>query len=171
MIQIKTCTKNNIDELLKVFTQSYLEHYTHFWTDHGDAYIKANFNPDQLSKEIAHPNSTFFLISHGSRSVGIIKINMDQSMNPYTAGEALEIERIYLLKDISGKGVGKAGIHFVKDLAIEKGKKCIWLKTMEKSPAVNFYIKLGFRVIEERNLNFKYIKPEYRKMFVMLLEM
>ena len=171
MIQIKTCTRDNIDELLRVVTQSYREHYAHYWSDNGDAYINSNFNPDQLGQEMSNPNSTFFLISQGSRSVGILKINMDQSLDKYTAGETLELERIYLLKDASGKGVGKSAIDYVKDLAIQKGKKYIWLKTMEKSNAAQFYRKLGFRVIEEMYLNFKFIKPEYRKMFVMLLEM
>lgn len=76
MIQIKTCTRDNIDELLRVFTQSYREHYAHYWSDNGDAYINSNFNPDQLGQEMSNPNSTFFLISQGSRSVGILKINM-----------------------------------------------------------------------------------------------
>ena len=171
MPEICNCTLDNIRELQTVITQSYLEHYTDYWTDFGENYVKSSFNIEQLTQEISNPNSNFFLIRIDKKCVGIIKINTDHAMDQYDASEALELERIYLIKTASGQGLGKKAIDYVKNIAKQKSKKCIWLKTMEKSLAAAFYSKHGFTIISEKNLVYPNIKEEFKKMFIMLCKL
>lgn len=171
MPEICTCTLDDISEIQNVITQSYLENYTEYWTDYGENYVKSSFNADQLSQEISNPNTIFCLIRMDKKCVGIIKINIDHAIDPYDASEALELERIYLIKTASGQGLGKKAIDYVKNFAKQKSKKCIWLKTMEKSSAAAFYIKQGFTIISEKNLVYPNIKEEFKKMFIMLCKL
>ncbi|MFI5185908.1 MAG: hypothetical protein ACHQF0_04245, partial [Chitinophagales bacterium] len=76
-MQIKTCTQDDILQLVKISIQSYSEHYTYLWHDHGENYIQSNFNYDKLSDEISNPNSIFFLIQLRDKPVGLVKLNID----------------------------------------------------------------------------------------------
>jgi diamine N-acetyltransferase len=148
-----------------------MEHYVYLWLDNGNNYIKTNFNADKISEEISDPNSRFFLIRDGQQSVGLIKLNIDSKTSNFSEDLALELERIYLIKDYSGKGLGKKAIEFVIDLARNKGKQIIWLKAMQSSLAVEFYKKHGFIIVGETTLTYPEIKREFQKMFIMQLNL
>jgi ribosomal protein S18 acetylase RimI-like enzyme len=58
---------------------------------------------------------------------------------------ALEIERIYVLKDFHGKSVGQVLYNKAIDIAKEKKTKYVWLGVWEENPrAISFYKKNGF---------------------------
>jgi len=166
-MQIRICTENDVANLIDVSTKSYLEHYTYLWHDEGEYYIKSNFNYDKLSEEISNPNSVFFLLLDKQDPIGVIKLNVDSATAGFTADLALELERIYFVKEAAGKGFGKEAIAFVMNYAMERNKKIIWLKAMESSPAVEFYKKRGFTITSETTLNYPGIRAEFQKMFVM----
>ena len=170
-MQIETCTQDDIKDLVEVSTKSYKQHYVYLWLDNGKNYIKTNFNADKISEEISDPNSHFFLIRDGQKPVGLIKLNIDSKTNNFSEALALELERIYLIKDSSGKGLGKKAIDFVIDFARNKGKKVIWLKAMQSSMAVEFYKKHGFIIVGETKLDYPEIKSEFQKMFIMHLNL
>lgn len=170
-MKIVLCTHADIKDLIEVSTKSYLEHYAYLWLDNGTNYIKTNFNADKISEEISDPNSVFFLIRDGQQSVGLIKVNVDCRINNFSEDLALELERIYLIKESSGKGLGQKAIKFVIDFARSKGKKLIWLKAMQSSKAVEFYKKQGFIIAGETDLNYPQIRGEFQKMFIMHLNL
>lgn len=167
-VAYKVCSKDDIPHLLAVAIQSYNEHYTHLWLDEGKNYVKNSFNEDQLLKEINNPDSTFFLVLIESIPVGFIKLNIDKAIDAYTSIEALELERIYFLKEVSGKGLGKEALAMITKLAKDRGKKVIWLKAMKGGDAHGFYQKQGFVLTSEMLLNYPLIKEEHRGMVAML---
>ncbi|MFI5187449.1 MAG: GNAT family N-acetyltransferase, partial [Chitinophagales bacterium] len=138
---------------------------------HGENYIQSNFNYDKLSDEISNPNSIFFLIQLRDKPVGLVKLNIDSGTYGYPADIALELERIYFIKEASGQGLGKTTIDFIINFARQKSKKLIWLKAMDSSGAVEFYKKQGFEINDETCLDYPEIKDEYKKMFVMCKEL
>ena len=170
-MQIKTCTQKDTRDLVEISTRSYLENYTYLWLDNGVNYINNNFNVDKINEEMSGANSVFFLVEDEQKPVGLIKLNIDSKTGNFSADEALELERIYFVKEGAGKGLGKKAIEFVKDFAKQKSKKIIWLKAMESSAAVAFYKKLGFTIAGETNLNYPGIKSEFQKMFIMHLHL
>jgi len=170
-ITITPCTKEDIDDMLHVLRQSYLEHYTYLWYDNGAGYMQASFNAGRLNDELSNPNSAFFLLHDGQKFVGLIKLNINSPIAGYPADTALELERIYFIKEASGQGLGKEAINFVVSYAKQKQKTLIWLKAMDSSAAVEFYKKTGFRVISEFDLQYPNLKDEYKKMYVMTLQL
>jgi diamine N-acetyltransferase len=168
-MEIKTCTQNDIKDLIEVSTKSYLEHYTYLWFDNGAGYIKSSFNIDKIKAEMTDSNSIFFLIRDEQKFIGLIKLNIDSELDNFSTDSALELERIYFIKEASGKGYGKDAINFVVDFAKQKRKKVIWLKAMDSSPAVDFYKKRGFTITSETNLNYPGIRHEFKRMFLMRL--
>jgi GNAT superfamily N-acetyltransferase len=167
-LEYKVCSKEDIPQLQALAIKSYNEHYTHIWHDEGKNYVKNSFNSEQLSKEIEHPNAIFFLVTIDTTPVGFVKLNADKAVDAYTSDEAIELERIYFLKDAAGKGLGKETLSKITQLAKDRGKKVIWLKAMKGGDAQGFYQKQGFDVISETILTLPYIKEEHRDMVVML---
>lgn len=168
---IKPCTKEDIKDMIRVLLQSYLEHYTHLWEDEGVNYMKNSFNEKKLDEEMSNPNAAFFLVQDGQKYVGLVKLNIDSAAGDFPASTTLELERIYFIKEAAGKGLGKKAVGFVLDYAKQKHKQVIWLKAMESSTAVvEFYKKCGFRVTGEYELNYPYIRGEYKGMVVMMMD-
>jgi ribosomal protein S18 acetylase RimI-like enzyme len=166
---IKPCTKEDIQDMIQVLIQSYLEHYTHLWEDEGVNYMKNSFNAAQLEEEMSNPNSVFYLIHDGQKYVGLVKLNIDSAVDAFPASTTLELERIYFIKEAAGKGFGKAAVDFVSNYAIQKHKRVVWLKAMQTSPAVEFYKKRGFEVIRETELDYIHVRSEFKKMVVMAM--
>lgn len=168
---IKACTREDIDVLLQVFLQSYREHYLYLWFDGGESYIRANFSVERLNEELSDPNAAFFLVYDEQRPVGVVKLNIDKGLGSHSAESALELERIYFIKEAMGKGLGKEAVDFVENFARERNKTIVWLKAMDSSPAVKFYLKKNFRITGEAWLSFEVMKDEFKRMVVMVLEL
>jgi GNAT superfamily N-acetyltransferase len=168
---IKACSKEDIDLLLRVFLQSYREHYLYLWFDGGESYMRSNFSAERLNEELSDPNAAFFLAYDGDTPVGAIKLNIDKALGSYPAAAALELERIYFTREGLGKGLGKETIDFVEDFARRRNKSIVWLKAMDSSPAVKFYLKRNFRITGEAWLSFDAMKDEYKRMVVMVLDL
>lgn len=168
---IKACTIEDIKDLIQVAQQSYREHYLYLWLDNGEGYMQASFNFDKLYGELSDLNSVFFLIQDDQRLVGLIKLNINSATGSYSADEALELERIYFIKEASGKGFGKEAISFVVNFSKQRNKSIIWLKAMDSSAAVDFYKKRGFQITGEFELRYPNLRDEFRKMYVMTLHL
>ena len=169
-VEYKVCSKDDISQLVAVAIQSYNEHYTYLWFDEGRNYVKNSFNTEQLAKEMDDKNAIFFVVLMDGSPVGFVKLNIDKSIDSYTADEALELERIYFIRDVVGKGLGKETLSMITTFAKDQEKKVIWLKAMKGGEAQGFYEKQGFGLISETVLKLPFMKDEYRGMVVMLKE-
>ena len=59
--------------------------------------------------------------------------------------DPIEIERIYSVKEMLGKGVGKILMEKCLAIANEKNKKTVWLGVWESNKrAIEFYTRWGF---------------------------
>lgn len=165
--RITPCRAADLPTLVTVAVQSYREHYLHLWTDGGAWYLERCFTPAVLAGEMAGPDSYFYLIYRGGTPAGFLKINDRHPLDGYPPPDCLEVERLYLLAAAKGHGAGRAALAFAEELAREKGRRVVWLKTMDSSPAVPFYEKLGFRTCGHARLSFPLMKAEFRNMLIM----
>ena len=73
------------------------------------------------------------------------KINFGQSQTELQDDTALEIERIYVLKEFHGKKVGQVLYEKAIEIAKQKNAHYVWLGVWEENPrAISFYKKNGF---------------------------
>ena len=168
-IKITPCTTADIYTLQDIAINSYGDHYLYLWHDGGMWYLNRCFSEDALKKELEDTNAAFFLIYAEDELVGFLKLNISKETEGYSADEALELERIYLTRSASGKGIGKEAVNFTKQYAQKLDKKVIWLKAMDSSRSVIFYEQNGFEKCGTYTLDFEAMKEEYRGMYVMQL--
>ena len=108
-------------------------------------YLEEGFSTEKLKTELTDKNAEFFFAELDDKVVGYLKVNFGQSQTEIKDENALEIERIYVLKAFHGKKVGQILCDKAIELAKEKSVEYVWLGVWEQNPrAIRFYEKNGF---------------------------
>lgn len=169
-IEFQKCSENDIGTLVKVSQQFYPEHYSHIWKNKDTSfYVNLSFTATAFKKDFETENIIYFLVKKSDKVLGLLKLRKHQELVGYTKTEALQLEKIYLLAEATGLGVGTRGIDFTIKFAQELNKKVVWLDVMTTSPALQFYRKLGFKTISYYHLDYAGLKDGYREMQRMIL--
>ena len=132
--------------------------YTTFWDAFADHpknapddlahYMRQAFSLEQITAELAEPNSIFLLAEIGGELAGYAKLILDHSEPGITAERPIELNRLYSQQKYLGQGVGQRLMDACFDLAKERRFDTIWLGVWEFNPrAQRFYEKNGFRVV------------------------
>jgi ribosomal protein S18 acetylase RimI-like enzyme len=108
-------------------------------------YLEQSFATDKLSQELTNTDSSFYFAEENGHVVGYLKINVGQAQTELNDEHALEIERIYVLKQYHGKKVGQLLYEKAIQIALEMKKQYVWLGVWEENHrALQFYKKNGF---------------------------
>ena len=114
-----------------------------------DAYMHKAFSLEQVAKELDNPESHFYFIEKDGQTIGYLKLNKGAAQTDTKLENALEIERIYVLADFQGQGVGHKLFDFALDFAQKGAFYWLWLGVWEKNPAaVRFYERHGLEVFD-----------------------
>lgn len=145
-IEIKKVSINDIDQLQKIGNQTFYETFSSVNSEVNMAkYLNEGFSSEKLTVELCDDNTEFYFATSDGKVIGYLKINFGQSQTELKDENALEIERIYVLKDFHGKNVGKLLYDQAIHTAKQKNAEYIWLGVWEENPrAINFYKKNGF---------------------------
>ena len=145
-IDIKRVTLNDIDQLQKIGRQTFFETFSAGNTEENMAkYLDEGFSVEKLTAELNNKNSEFYFAELDNNLIGYLKLNFGQSQTELKDNKALEIERIYVLKEFHGKGVGQVLYDKAMQIARQTDANYVWLGVWEENPrAINFYKKNGF---------------------------
>lgn len=172
MLQIIRLEIEDAAELAEVAAAAYIDHYRHLWHDGGEWYLKRSFSVGQLESELAGEANRFYIARWDGENVGFMKTRTDRTLPLFDAGDAYEIERIYLRAAAQGRGIGRALIELAAGEGREMGRRFLWLKAMDTSgDAIAFYEKLGFEKCGAERLDFEMLKDELRGMVWMKREL
>src|SRR5436309_9735784 len=109
---ISKCTLTDAEEVSEIAVRAYRDHYLYLWKDDGSWYVNRSFTVPQFQKELIDPNAAFFLLKEKNVDVGFMKLNLEEPLQGFELFSALELERIYLLKSASRKGLGRKALEF-----------------------------------------------------------
>lgn len=145
-IQVSKATPNDADQLQKISIQTFYETFSAVNTKENMAeYLEEAFSFEKLTTELSDINSEFYFAKLDNNVIGYLKLNFKQSQTVLHDDNALEIERIYVLKDFHGKSVGQLLYNKAIQIANRKGADYVWLGVWEENfRAINFYKKNGF---------------------------
>ena len=145
-INIEKLTLNHLDQLQKIGRQTFFETFSAGNTaEDMKQYLEEGFSPEKLTAELSNPNSEFYFALLDNKVIGYLKLNYGQSQTELQDDKALEIERIYVLKEFHGKKVGQLLYEKAMQIARQKNADYVWLGVWEENPrAISFYKKNGF---------------------------
>jgi diamine N-acetyltransferase len=145
-IEIKRVTLNDIEQLQKVGRQTFSETFSAVNTEENmRKYLEEGFSWEKLTAELYDKSSEFYFATIDGHVIGYLKVNFGSSQTELKDDKALEIERIYVLKEFHGKKVGQVLYEKAMEVAKEKNVDYVWLGVWEENQrAINFYKKNGF---------------------------
>lgn len=145
-MQITSVNISDIQTLQELSRQTYFETFAADNTpENMQSYLEASFNEKKLTTEINNPHSAFYFAKIDNKAIGYLKLNFGPAQTELRDTKAIEIERIYVLKDFHGQKVGQVLFDKALEIAREREAEYIWLGVWEKNPkAIRFYEKNGF---------------------------
>ncbi len=155
--KIRPLTEIDLPELLPVAIDTFTETFGPPINDVKDfhAYMKEAFTAEKFRSEIIRKESHFFGMYCDSAMVGYLKINHDLAQTEAHPPEWIEIERIYVLKKMHGRGLGTQLMRFAINWAQVHQFKVIWLGVWENnSRAIAFYRRHGFEIYDKHTFIF-----------------
>lgn len=150
-IEIRKATLSDLETIQKISIQTFKETFAAVNTSENIAnYIKYSFNMEQLTAELLNANSQFYIAYSNAEAVGYLKINFGDAQTETINGNALEVQRIYVLQTFHGKNIGQLLLDEVKKIAQTTGVDSVWLGVWEENHrALRFYTKNGFIVFDK----------------------
>ncbi len=150
-MKIKKCSLDDILDLQKIYRQTFFETFSEQNSEENmRIFLDKAYNEEKLKSEIEDKESETFLAVENQKTLGVLKINTGNAETESGLENSLEIQRIYILKESKGLGIGTAFMNLAEKKARELGVSFIWLGVWEKNfPAQKFYTDKGFRRFSE----------------------
>jgi diamine N-acetyltransferase len=145
-IIIQEAKNTNLKELQSISIQTFKETFTEHNSEADmNHYLENSFSDEKLDGELNNPDSKFFFAFFENKIVGYLKLNIRSAQTEIQNQNAMELERIYVLKEYLGKQVGQQlfqqAIHSAKLNHVD----FLWLGVWEHNQrAIRFYEKNGF---------------------------
>ncbi len=169
MVKISKAGSADLRELQQIGIDSYLPHYAHLWKENNaDWYLNKCFGDEFLAKEITDANVEYYIISAEEKNIGILKLVLQKTLPDSDIENALYLEKLYFIKEWTGKGVGRELMNFTFERAKELNRDCVWLVAMDTADKpVAAYKRAGFVVHSRSQIDFELMKDEFRGTFLM----
>lgn len=146
MITIEPILLEEVETLRKLAIKTFRETFAHDNTEEQlQALFDSDFSIDVLSKELVNPESHNYFLKVDGSIAGFIKMNQGSAQTEQKLDNAIEIQRVYILKAFQGQGLGKRLLEFALEKACASGCDWAWLGVWEYNfKAQALYKKYGF---------------------------
>lgn len=150
-VSIRPVQSNEIDLLQKIAVDTFAETFASANTKENMVlYLEQAFNLERLTHAHQHAQTHYYFAAQREEVIGYLKLNTGDAQTEDLFDHSMEIERIYILPESFGKGVGQLLMDHAINFARSGHIRTIWLGVWEQNPrAVRFYEKNGFTVFGE----------------------
>lgn len=120
-IDIKICTVDMLTDLQYLCRTTFYETFSDS-TDEEDMrkFLAETYSAEKLSAELANSESVTFIAYKNGTPLGYLKLNIGNAQTEKCLDNALEIQRIYILKSAKGQGIGSAFMQIAENFASKK---------------------------------------------------
>lgn len=147
-LHIKPTGVQDVSRLVTLARQTFEEAFAHQNTKADlEKYLDEHFTPAKLSDELNDPTNKFFIAYADTQAAGYCKLRLNQHPDQPKNTKALELERIYVLREYQSKKVGAALMEHVINYSKANHYETLWLGVWEKNEkAIAFYKRWGFEI-------------------------
>ncbi len=154
-LRIKVACTKDTASLSKLgettFTQTYASYNN---KKNFQKYLQESFSEDSTRKQLEDNGNFFLLAQLDHKSIGYAKLKENNKPFHDKTINAVELERIYVLKEYQGGGVGKTLLDNCIAFAQLRKYPVMWLGVWEQNlKALKFYQKQGFVVFGSHKFN------------------
>ena len=141
MIEIRECVEGDLTTIRELAERSWWNGYKDVLSPEQITFMLENIYSINALEEAMMSGQIFYILSQNTIPVGFMSVK--------TSIDMLRIEKLYLVPQVQGQGLGKVLIDHAASIC-----RCCGLHTMElnvnrKNKAYFFYLKQGFSVLKE----------------------
>lgn len=154
MIAIRKATAADIALIRDLAERSWKHGYRDVLSEAQISFMLSDlYAAEALERSMAH-GETFYVISDNHMDYGFTAVKNEPGK--------LRIEKLYLIPQAQGRGLGRMLIDYNLALAKQQGLPLVELNVNRKNEAYNFYLKLGFTVFKEVDIPYhEFILDDY----------
>jgi ribosomal protein S18 acetylase RimI-like enzyme len=154
-INIRQISIDDVLSLQKIGLGTFKETFSSSNTEENlKVYLDSAFTVNKLMTELNNPFSTFYFAELENDVIGYLKLNFGNAQTELKDNNAVEIERIYVLKEFHGMKVGQLLYEKAIEIARFNNSEYVWLGVWEKNlRAISFYKKNGFVEFDKHIFN------------------
>lgn len=122
-----------------------------------DYMLEMIYSIDSLEKQFNNGH-IFLLIEDNQNFIGFASYELNCNNSNKT-----KLQKLYVLPEIQGKGIGKQVIDYIKDKVVLSNNLALFLNVNKFNKAKDFYQKYGFKIIKEEVIDIgnNYIMDDY----------
>lgn len=135
------------DLSMRTFSETFRDEYT---DEEFDTYFNTSLAEATLQAELTDSESQHFFAVVDGQPVGFLKVNVGRAQTEQELPHGFEVQRIYVLADYQGLGLGELLFEKALQLATQTDCDYVWLGVWEHNyKAQKFYAKFGFEKFGE----------------------
>lgn len=152
-MHIRKISISDLEALQKISIKTFKETFTDSNSEEDmEKYLSESLSLEKLKSELENTDSRFYFAENNGEVLGYLKLNFKNAQTEHELQNAMEIERIYVLKEFLGMKIGKFLFEKAVEVAQENRVDFIWLGVWEHNErAIQFYEKNGFKVFGKHN--------------------
>lgn len=167
-IELRLAARSDVPALQAMAVRSYHQHFPYLWNEEGlKTYLEQHYDLATFFAFLEAPEREVHLALHEQEIAGYLVDHREKNLD----GEALGyyIQRIYMLAEYAGKGIGSKLIQLAEKQARVIGRQYLWLEVMQSShDSIAFYQRKGFEITRAAYFDLLPMKnEEIAKMWIM----
>ncbi|MBF7091448.1 GNAT family N-acetyltransferase [Flavobacterium sp. ALJ2] len=147
MITLKTASIADIPTIREIAFKTWPNTYGEILSQEQLDYMLGKFYEPALIEESIRKGHIFTMAYEDGLCLGYAGFQHD-----YQDKNATRLNKLYLLPEAQGKGIGKILIDAVVAAAKEKGADIVTLNVNRFNKAASFYKKMGFEIVAEADI-------------------
>lgn len=158
MLNLNKISVNKIPLLLQLAQEIWTENYIKILSQEQISYMMEMMYSTDVIRDQMLNGVEFFLISYENKNIGYLALEKE-----YKFINDLYIHKIYLLKEMQRKGIGKEIMRQIFEKAIQQRLNSVSLNVNRFNNAVKFYEKMGFDIEyqEDIDIGMGYLMEDY----------
>lgn len=135
-------TESDYKIIADLSTIIWKEHYTDIIGYRQVDYMLKKYQSVEAIKDQIEEGALYYLITHQGSTVGYLSY--------YKKADCLFLNKIYILKESRGKGIGKKAMHYLETTAEHLGYKTLSLTVNKNNKeTIKAYEKMGFKQVRD----------------------
>ena len=117
-------------------------------------YCARIYSPEKVQTEFTDENSTYLIAECDARAGGFAKLRENNKVECLGEANAIELQRIYVLAQLKGHGLGRALLSKCVEIGRDRGFQQLFLGVWDKNVAAQeFYERIGMKRVGTTGFN------------------
>ena len=127
-VSIRRVSIHDAPALSEICKQTFFDTFTGTCSEEDmQQYLNYYYNLQQVESELENENDLYYFAEVDGKPAGYLRLMEDySSFNIIKQWKALELKRLYILKEFHGKGIAQLLMDFALHFAKEKEYQVIW---------------------------------------------